>query len=107
MRFSVYYRIQNRYEYFNKFVKNMSKDMDLNEAKLLESKLEDLMEMIVQMVLDENREDLEILLTKQNGKTARMFFDYITCSATKKMKKSKIINVINELFEGEENNEII
>ena len=98
LKYSVYYRIQQRDSFFERFFKKFSKQFTPETVDEAREKYEDLMEVIVQYILDENKMDLNILLTKQNAKVARIFFDFLTVSTIKNKKKSEIINRVNEIF---------
>ena len=98
LKYSVYYRIQQRDSFFERFFKKFSKQFTPDTVDAAREKYEDLMEVIVQYILDENKMDLNILLTKQNAKVARIFFDFLTVSTIKNKKKSEIINRVNEIF---------
>lgn len=98
LKYSVYYRIQQRDSFFERFFKKFSKQFTPETVDAAREKYEDLMEVIVQYILDENKMDLNILLTKQNAKVARIFFDFLTVSTIKNKKKSEIINRVNEIF---------
>ena len=98
LKYSVYYRIQQRDSFFERFFKKFSKQFTPETVNEAREKYEDLMEVIVQYILDENKMDLNILLTKQNAKVARIFFDFLTVSTIKNKKKSEIINRVNEIF---------
>lgn len=98
LKYSVYYRIQQRDSFFERFFKKFSKQFTPDTIDAAREKYEDLMEVIVQYILDENKMDLNILLTKQNAKVARIFFDFLTVSTIKNKKKSEIINRVNDIF---------
>lgn len=98
LKYSVYYRIQQRDDYFKRFFKRFSKQFSAEIKEAAEEKYEELMEIIVKYILDENKTDLNILLTKQNAKVARMFFDYLTVSNIKNKKKCEIAKRIDEVF---------
>lgn len=98
LKYSVYYRIQQRDSYFERFFKKFSKQFSPEIKEAARDKYEELMEIIVQYILDENKEDLNILLTKQNAKVARIFFDFLTVSNIKNKKKCDIASRIDEIF---------
>ena len=83
MKFSVYYRIQQRDTYFSRFFSQVSKKFSPELVNEAESKYEDLMELVVKYLIDEDSHSMKILLTKPNAKVARMFFDYLTISNVK------------------------
>lgn len=101
MKFSTYYRISNRDKFFEKYIKKNLSDVREPYKTILTEKYSELMEIIVKLIMDENKEDLNYILSKNNAKVARSFFDYLTNSKIKKMKKSNIINALDEIFKGE------
>lgn len=101
MRYSVFYRIQNRYKFFDRFCKRYIKITDASLHESMVDTNEELMELIVKMILDNDRENLICLLAKQNSKNARIFFDYFSGSKTKHMKKMDIIEAVNSYFRKE------
>ena len=98
LKYSVYYRIQQRDIYFNRFFEKYSKSFSPELKEATREKYEELLEIIVKYILDENKSDLNILLTKQNAKVARVFFDFLTVSNIKNKKKNEIIERIDEIF---------
>ena len=98
MKFSVYYRIQQRDSYFRRFFSQISKKFSPELLEEAESKYEDLMELIVKYLIDEDSHSMTVLLTKPNAKVARMFFDYLTISNIKNKKKCDIVNRIKEVY---------
>lgn len=98
MKFSVYYRIQQRDSYFKRFFSQISKKFSPELLEEAESKYEDLMELIVKYLIEEDRHSMTVLLTKPNAKVARMFFDYLTISNIKNKKKCDIVNRIKEVY---------
>jgi len=101
MRYSVFYRIQNRYKFFDRFCKRYIKITDASLHESMVDTNEELMELIVKMILDNDKENLICLLAKQNSKNARIFFDYFSGSKTKHMKKMDIIEAVNSYFRKE------
>ena len=101
MKFSVYYRIQQRDTYFTRFFSQVSKKFSPDLVKEAESKYEDLMELVVKYLIDEDSHSMKILLTKPNAKVARMFFDYLTISNVKNKKKCDILSRIDEVYQKE------
>ena len=101
MKFSVYYRIQQRDTYFSRFFSQVSKKFSPDLVKEAESKYEDLMELVVKYLIDEDSHSMKILLTKPNAKVARMFFDYLTISNVKNKKKCDILSRIDEVYQKE------
>lgn len=99
MLFSVYYRIEHREEFLNKHLKKMFKNIENDSDKDLTSeRLNDLMELIVSMLLNEDKFGLYNLLVKKNTKSARVFFNYLTCSNIRSINKEVIRDRINEIF---------
>ena len=101
MKFSVYYRIQQRDCYFRRFFSQISKKFSPELMEEAQSKYEDLLELIVKYLIDEDAHSMTILLTKPNAKVARMFFDYLTISNIKNKKKCDIVNRIKEVYTKE------
>lgn len=101
MKFSVYYRIQQRDSYFRRFFSQISKKFSPELMEEAQSKYEDLLELIVKYLIDEDAHSMTILLTKPNAKVARMFFDYLTISNIKNKKKCDIVNRIKEVYTKE------
>lgn len=98
LKFSIYYRIQNRDKFFESFFSKIKNKFDTEIVDDVEDKYSELLEIIVKMLLDFNYNDLLHLLTKTNAKIARIFFDYLTCSNIKNKKKTEIILRLNEIF---------
>lgn len=98
LKYSVYYRIQQRDSFFNRFFKKFSKQFSDELVEVTRDKYEELMEIIVKYILDENKTDLNILLSKPNAKVARVFFDFLTVSNIKNKKKCEIANRVDEIF---------
>lgn len=105
MKFSVYYRIQNRDEFFEYFFKRYSVKLDDSIVEEVREKYSDLLELIVKMVLDKNIDDLKVMLCKYNSNVSREFFDYITNSKTKRKKKDYILKSIDNYFNVKQPNE--
>ena len=101
MLFSVFYRIQNRDKFFTRFCNRYIKITDGALRESMVDTCEELMELIVKMILDSDKRNLTAILAKQNSKNARIFFDYITGSKTKHMKKQDIIKAVDEYFKKE------
>lgn len=101
MKFSVYYRIQQRDCYFRRFFSQISKKFSPELMEEAQSKYEDLLELIVKYLIDEDAHSMTVLLTKPNAKVARMFFDYLTISNIKNKKKCDIVNRIKEVYTKE------
>ena len=55
MRYSVFYRIQNRYKFFDRFCKRYIKITDASLHESMVDTNEELMELIVKMILDNER----------------------------------------------------
>lgn len=101
MKFSVYYRIQQRDSYFRRFFSQISKKFSPELVEEAQSNYEDLLELIVKYLIDEDAHSMTVLLTKPNAKVARMFFDYLTISNIKSKKKCDIVNRIKEVYKKE------
>lgn len=102
MKYSTFYRIQERDKFFKSFCKRYIKPSDESIRESMEDTASELMEIIVKLLLDDNYNDLVDILSKQNAKHARVFFDYFTGLKTKHMKKADIIYSVNEFFEQKE-----
>lgn len=98
MKFSVYYRIQQRDNYFKRFFSQISKKFSPELLEEAQNKYEDLLELVVKYLIDEDAHSMTVLLTKPNAKVARMFFDYLTISNIKNKKKCDIVNRIKEVY---------
>lgn len=101
MKFSVYYRIQQRDSYFIRFFSQISKKFSPEFLEEAQTKYEDLLELVVKYLIDEDAHSMTVLLTKPNAKVARMFFDYLTISNIKNKKKCDIVNRIKEVYTKE------
>jgi len=102
VKYSTFYRIQERDKFFNSFCKRYIKTNDESLRESMEDTAFELMEVIVKMLLDDNLDDLVYILSKQNAKHARVFFDYFTGLKTKHMKKADIVSSVNEFFDQKE-----
>lgn len=101
MKYSVFHKIETRYKFFDRFCKRYIKVTDpVIRERLIES-CEDLMELIVKMMLDDNKEDLADILSKRNSTFARVFFDYFVGAKTKHMKKTDIVSTVHNYFTKE------
>lgn len=69
-----------------------------SDKDLTSERLNDLMELIVSMILNEDKFGLYNLLVKKNTKSARVFFNYLTCSNIRSINKEVIRDRINEIF---------
>lgn len=98
MKFSVYYRIQQRDSYFRRFFSQISKKFSPELMEDTQNMYEDLLELIVKYLIDEDAHSMTVLLTKPNAKVARMFFDYLTISNIKNKKKCDIVKRIKEVY---------
>jgi len=91
--FSVYYKIEHRFEYLDRF-------FDKNQFDpCTEERLEDLMELLVKMILDQDKDGLLIMLTRSGMKNARTFFNYLTCSCIRNTNRDAISRRLNELLD--------
>lgn len=103
MLFSVYYRIEHREEFLNKHLKKLFKSYDVtSENDATTERLNDLMELLVNMILNEDKYGLYNLLIKKNTKSARVFFNYLTCSNIRSINKEVIKERINEIFKNKD-----
>ena len=63
MRYSVFYRIQNRYKFFDRFCKRYIKIADASLYESMVNTNEELMELIVKMILDNDTSSMEKRIT--------------------------------------------
>lgn len=61
---------------------------------------EELMELIVKLILDNDLDSMRSLLTKNNTKFAKIFFDYFTDNRTRVMKKTDIEFTLEKFLTG-------
>ena len=92
MLFSVYYKIEHREEFLKKHFDKVFKTYTEEEREISIDRLTDLMELMVNMC------GLYDLLTKKNTKSARVFFNYLTCSNIRSINKEIIKDRLNEVF---------
>lgn len=100
MLFSIYYRIEHRQDFLNKYFEKVSKECSENDYSYTIDRLTDLMELMVQLLLNEDKIGLFGLLTKKNTKSARLFFNYLTCSNIRSINKEIIKDRLNEIFKA-------
>ncbi len=98
MLFSVYYKIEHREEFLKKHFDKVFKTYTEEEKEISVDRLTDLMELMVNMLLNGDKSGLFELLTKKNTKSARVFFNYLTCSNIRSINKEMIRDRINEVF---------
>lgn len=98
MLFSVYYKIDHREEFLKKHFDKLFKTIPEEEKGNTVDRLTDLMELMVNMLLTNDKMGLYELLTKKNTKSARIFFNYLTCSNIRSINKEMIKDRINEVF---------
>lgn len=98
MLFSVYYRIDHRQEFLKKYFDKIFKDSTEGECECTMERLSDLMELMVELLLNKDKIGLFGLLTKKNTKSARLFFNYLTCSNIRSINKEIIKERLNEIF---------
>ena len=96
--FSVYYKIEHREEFLKKHFDKVFKTYTEEEKEISIDRLTDLMELMVNMLLTGDKCGLYDLLTKKNTKSARVFFNYLTCSNIRSINKEMIRARINEVF---------
>ena len=96
--FSVYYKIEHREEFLKKHFDKMFKNSIEEEKANTMDRLTDLMDLMVEMLLNGDKMGLYNLLTKKNTKSARVFFNYLTCSNIRSINKEVIRDRINEVF---------
>lgn len=98
MLFSIYYRIEHREEFLKKYLNKCLNNVEDAEKDIMEERINDLFELLVNMIITKNKNGLFDLLTKKNTKTARIFFNYLTCSKIRSINKEMIISRLNEIF---------
>lgn len=98
MVFSVHYKISHRTDFLQKYFCKMFKDTLNEDNEISKDRLTDLMELMVNMILTENKAGLYDLLTKKNTKSARVFFNYLTCSNIRSINKEMIKERIEEIY---------
>lgn len=98
MLFSIYYKIEHRTEFLDKFIDKSMKTLDDADRDNTLERLTDLMELMVNMLINKDKYGLFELLTKKNSKNVRIFFNYLTCSNLRSINKDIVKNRINEIF---------
>lgn len=98
MLFSIYYRIEHREEFLEKYLKKLYKEYSEDELAGTSERLTDLMELLVNMILNQDKMGLYTVLTKKNSKNARLFFNFLTCSNIRSINKEIVKDRINEIF---------
>lgn len=98
MIFSVHYKILHRTDFLEKYFSKLFKETLTEDNIISKDRLSDLMELMVDMILNENKSGLYDLLTKKNTKSARAFFNYLTCSNIRSINKEAIRNRIEEIY---------
>jgi predicted house-cleaning noncanonical NTP pyrophosphatase (MazG superfamily) len=98
MLFSIYYKIEHRSEFLNKFIDKSLKTIEDDDRDNTTERLTDLMELMVNMLINQDKYGLFELLTKKNSKNVRVFFNYLTCSNIRSINKDIVKNRINEIF---------
>lgn len=98
MLFSIYYKIEHRTEFLDKFIDKSMKTLDDVDRDNTLERLTDLMELMVNMLINKDKYGLFELLTKKNSKNVRIFFNYLTCSNLRSINKDIVKNRINEIF---------
>ena len=99
MKFSSYYKMLHRDEFFDGFFSKEKAKLSENCIAHAEELYKDTLEMLCEYILTENKFALGIMLTKQNSKIAKRFFDYLTNSDTIHMNKTAILERIDNFFE--------
>jgi len=99
MKFSIYYKLLERDSYFDKFFKRERKKLSDESVALAEEMYRDLLELIASYILTNNKIALSVILTKQNSKIAKRFFDHFTNLGTTHMSKADILSCLDDFFE--------
>lgn len=102
MVFSVHYKISHRNEFLEKYFCKTFKNCVDEDVEISKDRLTDLMELMVNLILTENKAGLYDLLTKKNTKTARIFFNYLTCSNIRSINKEIIKERIEAIYKFQE-----
>ena len=100
MLFSIYYRIEHREEFLEKCLVKAYRTCDIDDREIMSERMTDLMELIVNMLLREDKRGLYDLLTSRNSKNTRVFFNYLTCSNIRSINKEIVKKRLNEIFKG-------
>ena len=98
MLFSIYYKIEHREEFLEKQLIKAYRTCDIDDREIMAERMTDLMELIVNMLLNEDKQGLYMLLTSKNSKSTRVFFNYLTCSNLRSINKEIVKNRLNEIF---------
>lgn len=98
MLFSIYYKIEHRNEFLEKYFDKVLKQFDDMERVNSVERLTDLMELMVKMLINQDKCGLYNLLTKKNSKNVRLFFNYLTCSNIRSINKEIVKSRIKEIF---------
>lgn len=98
MLFSIYYKIEHRNEFLEKYFDKVLKQFDEMERVNSVERLTDLMELMVKMLINQDKYGLYNLLTKKNSKNVRLFFNYLTCSNIRSINKEIVKSRIKEIF---------
>jgi len=98
MLFSIYYKIEHRNEFLEKYFDKVLKQFDDMERVNSVERLTDLMELMVKMLINQDKYGLYNLLTKKNSKNVRLFFNYLTCSNIRSINKEIVKSRIKEIF---------
>jgi predicted house-cleaning noncanonical NTP pyrophosphatase (MazG superfamily) len=98
MLFSIYYKIEHRNEFLEKYFDKVLKQFDDMERVNSIERLTDLMELMVKMLINQDKYGLYNLLTKKNSKNVRLFFNYLTCSNIRSINKEIVKSRIKEIF---------
>lgn len=90
--------MQHRDEYFDKFFSKEKAKLSENCVEHAEELYRDILETLCEYIMTKNKFALGVMLTKQNSKIAKKFFDYLTNSDTLHMNKNAILELIYNFF---------
>jgi len=99
MKFSTYHRILQKELFFEKFFKKESKKIDETNILLVEKNYKEILDIVSNCILEGKKDELFFLLSMQNAKIARRFFDHLTCSKIINCSKMIIKTRLDEFFE--------
>lgn len=100
MKYSVFYRIEHRDDFYEKMIKKMSMKLNEDDVEVFAIRFNELMEYIVSLLLNNDKYNLYDTLISKNSVLTRKIFNYLTCSNIRGINKDIIRERINEIIEG-------
>ena len=94
----LYYKIEHREEFLEKQLIKAYRTCDIDDREIMSERMTNLMELIVNMLLNQDKSGLFMLLTNKNSKCTRLFFNYLTCSNLRSINKEIVKKRLNEIF---------